>query len=444
MHQERSDIFISYSEEDQEARVKLWLLLRNNGFSVWDDKKIFFLNNSCSSAIQNAIAQSKVVVAICSTWALYSEEIEYAQEKCVPVIKVLTDNPKGLSSVGRSTAGTVLKMHNKRFEEKLISLILNCGAKPDTTKMYADALALRETAFNEHDRQKEKESFLKLMRAAELGDENAVYYIEKASWNIDLREAASSYKSINGYFVDDLSSSLYVRGEIIAEDGSLTDVPQRGRSMEQAAFRFMKRAIDLGYNGNNPLDHLGCFIGEKEIEECLNQLGASSRIHLNKESSNKTNLNVKLPLAEDVVLASNDISQDCPIFISYKRDNKDLVFPIKDAIEQNTGNKCWIDLEGIESDAQFANVIIKAINKAAVFLFMYSRLHMEIDDYDNDWTVREITFAQKKKKRIVFLNIDGSQLTDWFELIFGSKQQIDVSSEAAMKRLYRDIRKWLE
>ena len=43
------------------------------------------------------------------------------------------------------------------------------------------------------------------------------------------------------------------------------------------------------------------------------------------------------------------------IFISYKRADKDLVFPIKDKIEAATGEKCWIDLDGIESDAQFAN-----------------------------------------------------------------------------------------
>lgn len=39
----------------------------------------------------------------------------------------------------------------------------------------------------------------------------------------------------------------------------------------------------------------------------------------------------------------------------------------KNNIEKQTGENCWIDLDGIESDAQFANVIIKAINQAKVF-----------------------------------------------------------------------------
>lgn len=131
------------------------------------------------------------------------------------------------------------------------------------------------------------------------------------------------------------------------------------------------------------------------------------------------------------------------IFISYKRDDLDLVWSIKDIIEKQTGENCWIDLDGIESDAQFANVIIKAINQAKIFLFMYSSKHTEIKDYENDWTIREINFAQKKKKRIVFVNIDGSKLTDWFEVIFGTKQQVDAKSSQAMNKLCCDILKWL-
>ena len=137
------------------------------------------------------------------------------------------------------------------------------------------------------------------------------------------------------------------------------------------------------------------------------------------------------------------------VFISYKRVDKDRVFAIKDFIERGLGgdvdgkNYCWIDLEGIESDAQFANVIIRAINRADIFLFMYSATHSEIVDFENDWTVKEINFAQMKKKRIVFVNIDGSALSDWFALLFGTKQQVDGTEEEALQRLCNDMRKWL-
>lgn len=145
--------------------------------------------------------------------------------------------------------------------------------------------------------------------------------------------------------------------------------------------------------------------------------------------------------------ANDDTSlklQEKRIFISYKRKDKDVVFSMVEKIEKSTGAKCWIDLDGIESDAQFANVIIKAINKAQVFLFMYSHSHTEIEDYDTDWTVKEINFAQKKRKRIVFINIDGSPLTDWFEMMFGTKQQIDASSKVLMEKLCKDLSKWLK
>ena len=131
------------------------------------------------------------------------------------------------------------------------------------------------------------------------------------------------------------------------------------------------------------------------------------------------------------------------IFISYKRVDKDKVFPIKDFIERNTGYNCWIDLDGIESDAQFADIIIKAINNAKVFLFMYSKTHSKIENFEEDWTVKEISFAQMKKKRIVFVNLDNTPLTDRFYFMFSTKQQVAASSDVAMKKLCADIKQWL-
>ena len=131
------------------------------------------------------------------------------------------------------------------------------------------------------------------------------------------------------------------------------------------------------------------------------------------------------------------------IFISYKRVDKDKVFPIKYFIERNTGYNCWIDLDGIESDAQFADIIIKAINNAEVFLFMYSNTHSKIENFEEDWTVREINFAQIKKKRIVFVNIDDSPLSDYFNFRFSTKQQVAATSDVAMKKLCADIKQWL-
>lgn len=131
------------------------------------------------------------------------------------------------------------------------------------------------------------------------------------------------------------------------------------------------------------------------------------------------------------------------IFISYKRVDKEIVFKIKKQIETELKEKCWIDIDGIESDAVFASKIINAINQCEIFLFVYSKAHGQIKDYENDWTIRELNFAQDKKKRIVFINIDGSDLTDWFRLLFGTKQHVDALSEPALNRLLEDLRRWL-
>lgn len=132
------------------------------------------------------------------------------------------------------------------------------------------------------------------------------------------------------------------------------------------------------------------------------------------------------------------------VFLSYKRKDKDLVFPIKDKIEAAIGEPCWIDLEGIESDAQFAKVIIDAIDEASIFLFMYSKRHSEITDLDHDWTIRELSYAEKKGKRIVFCNIDKTPLTDWFDFMYPYKQQVDMTSPEDVERLLEDLREWLD
>ena len=131
------------------------------------------------------------------------------------------------------------------------------------------------------------------------------------------------------------------------------------------------------------------------------------------------------------------------VFISYKRVDKAKVFKIKDKIQSAIGEDCWIDLDGIECDAIFKSVIINAINECEIFLFMYSKAHSTIVDFENDWTVRELSFAKLKKKRIVFINIDGSSLSDLFLFDYANKQQVDATSTEALDRLCTDLQKWL-
>ena len=426
------DIFLCYPRMDKDASNRIVSILRGNGFSVWRDVDEL-IGGSFVDEIRCSIKQSKLIIAIDSKWFRESEwikkELECAQNDGIPIFHVLTDHPNGLSGYRRMLFGSILEMSDSRCEEKLLSKIISYGIHPNTTELYKEYKDQYELALKENDINGEFFSFLKLLRITELGNEEAKLQIETGVWNIDLLKAVSSYKSINNHSIEDIRCELFNRGEIMAEDETLTDNAFRGRGMEKGAFKMMKRALDLGYEGENPIYYDWYFLSETDFEECLDMLGKSSRIHLN----------------EQYRVSKNSSIEKGSIFISYKRIDKDKVFTIKDEIELVTGKEsCWIDLDGIESDAQFVNVIVEAINRAQVFLFMYSRHHAEIKDYDNDWTTREINYAQKRKKRIVFINIDGSQLTDWFELMFGMKQQIDANSDVAMKKLCKDLVKWLD
>lgn len=131
------------------------------------------------------------------------------------------------------------------------------------------------------------------------------------------------------------------------------------------------------------------------------------------------------------------------IFISYKRADKDVVFPVKDQIEAAVGEKCWIDLEGIKSDAQFVDEIITHIDAASIVIFMYSQCHTKIQNYKTDWTIREISYAFCQNKRIIFVNIDKAPLLKWFQFMFSQHQQIDATSSEEFDRLLRDLKEWL-
>ena len=131
------------------------------------------------------------------------------------------------------------------------------------------------------------------------------------------------------------------------------------------------------------------------------------------------------------------------IFISYKRVDKDKVFSIVEKIEYELGCNCFVDLDGIESSVQFASVICFAIDKSDVVLFMHSSAHLTID-FENDWTVKELTYAQAKKKRVVLVKLDNTPLDNIFLLNYGSRNNIDSQDPTQFNKLLNDLRSWLD
>lgn len=131
------------------------------------------------------------------------------------------------------------------------------------------------------------------------------------------------------------------------------------------------------------------------------------------------------------------------IFISYKRVNKEPVFALINRIERELGVKCWVDLDGIETSAQFASKICTAIDRAEVVLFMHSSAHLNID-YDNDWTIRELNYAHSENKHVVLVKLDDAPLKNIFNLIYGTSNNIDSRNPDQWNILLRDLRKWLK
>lgn len=126
------------------------------------------------------------------------------------------------------------------------------------------------------------------------------------------------------------------------------------------------------------------------------------------------------------------------IFISYSRKDLEKVKSIKADIESETSADCWMDLDGIESGEQFEKVIIFAINRSSIFLFMLSQ-----NSIKSEWTLDELDFAKRKGKRLVIVAIENVVMSDIFYFRYHKYDQIDWNSHSQREKLLRDIRKWI-
>ena len=125
------------------------------------------------------------------------------------------------------------------------------------------------------------------------------------------------------------------------------------------------------------------------------------------------------------------------VFISYSRKDYEIVRKIKAEIDQKLGIYCWMDLDGIESGAQFKKVIISAINRHEIVLFMKS-----LSSMNSEYSMKEITYANNKKKRIILIDLDHSSMNDDFLFDFGNRDIIDWEDNLQKEKLLRDLKTW--
>ena len=77
------------------------------------------------------------------------------------------------------------------------------------------------------------------------------------------------------------------------------------------------------------------------------------------------------------------------VFISYSRLDNAKVIEITKYLDKELDVECWMDLNGIESGEQFKNVIISAINRHHIVLFM-----MTANSMKSSWALKELNFAE--------------------------------------------------
>ena len=264
-------------------------------------------------------------------------------------------------------------MSHIRFEEKLLSSILNKHYQTNTTGLYVYGKELYEKAFINNNIHEEEAAFNILLRTAELGNDEALYYIEYKPWNINLSEAISKYVPINSYYVKDMCANLYNKGIIIAADETVGDNIKRGKGMETAAFRMMKRALDLGHDGADPCGYSWYFLNDEDFEVCLNEMGASARVKKNDK-------NEKVTTKYDVFLSSK--SEDYPIaeeVYEYLCKNGFTVFAASKELDKR-------------GEAEYAKAIDEALDSAKHMIVIASSIeyikskwvHYEWSTFRND------------------------------------------------------------
>ena len=132
------------------------------------------------------------------------------------------------------------------------------------------------------------------------------------------------------------------------------------------------------------------------------------------------------------------------IFISYSRKDLDLVNQIKAEISQSTGNRFWMDLDGIEAGSpSFTKNLADAINHCKVFLFMLS-----VNSQSSPYALRELNYAVVKQKQlglhVVIINIDNCQLNDEFILYCGMTDIILWTNTPQRNKLIKDLKRWVD
>lgn len=97
------------------------------------------------------------------------------------------------------------------------------------------------------------------------------------------------------------------------------------------------------------------------------------------------------------------------IFISYSRMDSELVRHIYERLEQS-GYKCWLDVDGLFSGVSFKKIIVDAIKQSKLLLFMSSE-----NSNKSRNVVSEVSIAVEYGKKIMPVRLDMSPYSESIE-----------------------------
>ena len=109
------------------------------------------------------------------------------------------------------------------------------------------------------------------------------------------------------------------------------------------------------------------------------------------------------------------------IFISYSTRDKERVLKTVRELK-NKGYRIWMDEEGISSGEQFKRAIVDGLQNSKMMLF-FSSMHSN----QSVWTEKEIGYADRHKKRIIPIKLDGTEYNDSVDFDLGNFDFVDFS-----------------
>jgi TolB-like protein len=115
------------------------------------------------------------------------------------------------------------------------------------------------------------------------------------------------------------------------------------------------------------------------------------------------------------------------VFVSHASEDAAIAKSLVTALEQQ-GLTCWIAPRDVAPGSLYADQIIGAINKAKVVALILSK-----DALASPHVSREIERASSKRRPIITLRADPSELTPAFEYFLSESQWIDVAAEGRHK-----------